>query len=206
MLPFTSNHLSMERGILYGLGVHSHSLVVFDPFARELENANKVVFAKSGAGKSYACKVEALRALLLGIGYYVIDPEDEYRRLCDAVGGQYVGLSGSSPQHINPFDLPPVSPTAADAAEPDGESSRDALAEQILGLQGLLALMLADRDRTLDQREKGALDSALYETYRRAGITPDPRTQTRTAPVLRDLYAVLREQGDTYGLADRLAR
>jgi type IV secretory pathway VirB4 component len=207
MLPFTSNHLSMERGILYGLGVHSHSLVIFDPFSRELENANKVVFAKSGAGKSYACKVEALRALLLGIEYYVIDPEDEYRRLCDAVGGQYVALSGSSPQHINPFDLPPqVSATTPERVDPMVDPPRDALTEQILALQGMLGLMLGDRNRTLDQREKGALDTALYETYRRAGITADPRTHGRPPPVLRDLYVLLREQADIYGLADRLAR
>lgn len=206
MLPFTSNHLSMERGILYGLGVHSHSLVVMDPFARTLENANKVVFAKSGAGKSYACKVEALRALLLGIEYYVIDPEDEYRRLCAAVGGQVVNLSGGSAQRINPFDLPPVVATSrADAGESRGEADRDPLTEQVLSLQGLLGLMLADRGRTLDQREKGALDAALYETYSRVGITSDVRTHARQAPVLRDLHAVLSE-GDPHGLADRLAR
>jgi type IV secretory pathway VirB4 component len=207
MLPFTANHFSMDRGILYGLGVHSHALVIFDPFARELENANKVVFAKSGAGKSYACKVEALRALLLGIDYYVIDPEDEYRRLCDAVGGQYVGLSGTSPQRINPFDLPAhASAVTTDDADAQSESARDPLAEQILALQGLLGLMLADRNRPLDQREKGALDTALYATYDRVGITADPRTHGRPAPVLRDVADVLQEQGNPYGLADRLAR
>ncbi len=199
MIPFTSSHLSMERGILYGVSVHNHSLVVFDPFSRELENANKVVFAKSGAGKSYACKVEALRALLLGIEYYVIDPEDEYRRVCDAVGGQYIRLSGTSSHHINPFDLPAAAP------RDDGEA-RDPLAERLLALQGLLGLMLADRGSSLSQREKGALDAALLETYRRAGISRDPRTHSRPAPVLRDLYAVLREQGDAHGLADRLER
>jgi hypothetical protein len=158
MLPFASGHLSMDRGLLYGVGVHSHSLVIVDPFSRALENANKVVFAKSGAGKSDACKVEALRALLLGIEYHVIDPEDEYRRICAAVEGQYLRLSGSSPQHINPFDLPPA----------DGSDglSRDALAEKVLALQGLLGLMLADRGATLGQQEKEALDAALYETYR----------------------------------------
>jgi len=199
MIPFTSSHLSMERGILYGLSVHNSSLVVFDPFSRELENANKVVFAKSGAGKSYACKVEALRALMLGIEYYVIDPEDEYRRVCEAVGGQYVRLSGTSPNHINPFDLP------AATARPDPEA-RDPLAERLLALQGLLGLMLADRGSTLNQREKGALDAALLETYRRAGIERGLTTHGRPAPVLRDLYGVLREQGDPHGLADRLER
>ena len=199
MIPFTSSHLSMDRGILYGVSVHNSSLVVFDPFSRELENANKVVFAKSGAGKSYACKVEALRALMLGIEYYVIDPEDEYRRVCEAVGGQYVRLSGTSPNHINPFDLP----AASARSDPD---ARDPLAERLLALQGLLGLMLADRGSTLSQREKGALDAALLETYRRAGITRDATTHGQPAPVLRDLYSVLRDQGDPHGLADRLER
>jgi conjugal transfer ATP-binding protein TraC len=207
MIPFTSSHLSMERGILYGVSVHNNSLVIFDPFSRELENANKVVFAKSGAGKSYACKVEALRALMLGIEYYVIDPEDEYRRVCEAVGGQYIRLSGTSSHHINPFDLPAAAPK-------DDREARDPLAERLLTLQELLGLMLADRGSTLGQRERGALDAALLETYRRAGITRDPRTHSRPAPVLRDLYAVLREQGDPHGpstslrasLADRLER
>ena len=199
MIPFTSSHVSMERGILYGVSVHNNSLVIFDPFSRELENANKVVFAKSGAGKSYACKVEALRALMLGVEYYVIDPEDEYRRVCDAVGGQYVRLSGTSSHHINPFDLP--------VAAPRGErDARDPLTERLLALQGLLGLMLADPGSTLGQREKGALDAALHETYQRAGIGRDPRSHSRPAPVLRDLYGVLRERDDPYGLADRLER
>ena len=137
MIPFTSSHLSMERGILYGINVHNNSLVVFDPFSRDLENANKVVFAKSGAGKSYACKVEALRALMLGVEYYVIDPEDEYRQVCEAVGGQYIRLSSTSPHHINPFDVPAVSGDDGEAADP--------LAERLLALQGLLGLMLVRR-------------------------------------------------------------
>jgi type IV secretory pathway VirB4 component len=200
MIPFTSSHLSMEQGILYGISVHNNSLVIFDPFSRELENANKVVFAKSGAGKSYACKVEALRALMLGVEYYVIDPEDEYRRVCEAVGGQYIRLSGTSSHRINPFDLPVAGLLT------DGEGAVDPLTERLQSLQGLLGLMLADRGTTLSQREKGALDAALLETYRRAGITRDPRTHSQPAPVLRDLHTVLREQGDPNGLADRLER
>ncbi len=199
MIPFTSSHLSMERGILYGVSAHSNSLIIFDPFSRELENANKVVFAKSGAGKSYACKVEALRALMLGVEYYVIDPEDEYGRICDAVDGQFVRLAGTSPHRINPFDLP------RDTTGVRGEE-RDPLTERILALQGLLGLMLADRGATLGQREKGVLDAALRDTYEQAGISRDPRTHLRPAPVLRDLHAVLRAKGDQYGLADRLER
>ncbi len=197
MIPFTSSHLTMQTGILYGISVHNNALVIFDPFSQELENANKVVFAKSGAGKSYACKVEALRALMRGVAYYVIDPEDEYRRVCDEVGGQYVRLSGSSAHHINPFDL---------ATGMQRGETHDALTDRLLALQGLLGLMLADHGGSLTQRERGALDRALRTTYERAGIIRDPATHHRPAPVLRDLYQVLREEDDPLGLADRLER
>ena len=202
MIPFTSSALATGRGLLYGESVHNSSLVVFDPFGADQENANKVVFAKSGAGKSYACKVEALRALLLGVEYYVIDPEDEYGRICEAVGGQMVRLSGGSPVRINPFDLPPGGPEPA-GADPD---ARDPLAERVLALQGLLALMLAGPGQSLGQHERGVLDRALYESYRRAGITADPATHDRPAPVLRDLVRVLEGSGDEHGLAGRLER
>ena len=197
MIPFSSSQLAVERGLLYGENVHSSSLVIFDPFAESQENANKVVFAKSGAGKSFACKVEALRALLLGIEYYVIDPEDEYGRLCEAVGGQMIRLAGNSPHRINPFDLP---------REAAGDDTRDALASRVLALLGLLGLMLAEPGESLGRAERGALDSALYECYRRAGITADPATHGRPAPVLRDLLPVLREREEPHGLADRLGR
>jgi len=188
-------NLAVDRGLLYGENVHNHSLVIFDPFGSDQENANKVVFAKSGAGKSYACKVEALRALLFGIEFIVIDPEDEYGRICEAVGGQMVRLSGASPHHINPFDLPAAS-----------DDERDVLSERVLVLLGLLGLMLADPGAVLTQQERGALDAAIYEAYRNAGITEDRATHGRPPPVLGDLLDVLRESDDPHGLADRLER
>ncbi len=197
MIPFSSSQLTVERGLLYGENAHNGSLVIFDPFAADQENANKVVFAKSGAGKSFACKVEALRALLLGIEYYVIDPEGEYGRICEAVGGQTVHLSGSSPHAINPLDLP---------ARAAGDEAGDALAARVLALGGLLGLMLQEPGSRLGRAERGVLDAALYECYRRAGITADPATHGRPAPLLRDLLLVLRERGEPHGLAERLAR
>ncbi|MBV9279176.1 MAG: DUF87 domain-containing protein, partial [Chloroflexi bacterium] len=119
LFPFASSSLSMERGVLYGIALHNHSPVIVDPFAEGLENANLVVFATSGAGKSYFTKLMALRNLLLDVEFLVIDPEDEYRALCQAVGGQYIRLASTSSQHLNPFDLPPST---------DEEDRRDPLA------------------------------------------------------------------------------
>ncbi|MBI4496698.1 MAG: ATP-binding protein, partial [Chloroflexi bacterium] len=178
---------------------HNHSPVLVDPFDESLENANTVIFAKSGAGKSFFTKLMALRNLLVGVDFLVIDPEDEYRTLCAAVGGQYVRLASSSAQHINPFDLPP-----ADTSE----EGRDPLSEQVAALQGLLELMLAEPGRRLSAHEGAVLDQALYQTYARAGITGDPASHSQPTPVLADLYTVLREcPGDVAAdLATRLRR
>ncbi|MCW5880718.1 MAG: ATP-binding protein [Anaerolineae bacterium] len=199
MFPFSSSTLTMERGVLYGIARHNHSPVIVDPFDDSLENANAVIFAKSGAGKSYFTKLMALRNLLLGVEFLVIDPEDEYRSLCQAVGGQYIRLASSSGQHLNPFDLPPAT---------DDEDERDPLAEHVAALLGLLEIMLAERGAALSVQERAILDRALYQTYASAGITDDPATHSRPAPLLRDLHATLSAIGtDTAtSLATRLRR
>lgn len=181
--PFSASALSTETGVLYGTARHNNSPVIFDPFDPALENANLVVFAKSGAGKSYFTKLMALRNLMAGVDFVVVDPEDEYRRVCEAVGGQYVRLAIASPHHLNPFDLPP-----ADAGDAEG---RDPLAERVAALIALLEVMLAGSGRPLGPRERALLDRALYRTYARAGVTPDPATHGRPAPLLRDLRDTL---------------
>jgi len=199
MFPFSSSSLTMERGVLYGIARHNHSPVIVDPFDESLENANMVVFATSGAGKSYFTKLTALRNLLLGVDFLVIDPEDEYRALCTAVDGQYVRLASSSAQHLNPFDLPP--------ADQD-EDARNPLAEQVAALLALLEIMLAEPGHGLTSHERALLDRALYATYAAAGITDEVLTHHRPPPLMRDLHAVL---ADTPGevamsLAARLRR
>ena len=203
--PFAAATLSMPQGILYGVASDG-GLILLDPFSPELENANQVVFAKSGAGKSYACKLQALRLFELGHSVYVIDPENEWRTLCEAAGGATIRIAPGSPQHMNPFDLPVV--------QGEGERDRrDPLAEHVLTLLSLLDLMLADHTVgaavTLSQREKSFLEKAIYETYRRVGISADAATHGQPAPLLADLAAVITGGvvgRDTFHLAERLSR
>ncbi len=197
--PFSSSTLTMERGVLYGIAKHNASPVIFDPFDPSLENANAVVFAKSGAGKSYFTKLMALRSLLFGVDFLVIDPEDEYRTLCDAIGGQYIRLASSSGQYLNPFDLP---------LPDDDWEGRDLLAELVAALLVLLEIMLAEPGRPLGSYERAILDRALYRTYAAKGIGPDPATHGRPAPLMRDLLAALAgEPGETAAeLPNRLQR
>ena len=189
--PFTSSELTNNEGIMYGINEHNDSLIIFDRFS--LENANMVVFAKSGAGKSYMVKLEILRSLLFDTEVIVIDPEDEYRKLCTALGGTYIDFSFTSPSRINPFELPQL-------AEPDGNE----LAMKIISLHSLLKIMVGD----MTPQEEALLDRALVSTYQMKGITRDPTTHSLEAPLMEDLYKALNgmEEAVARGLADRLEK
>lgn len=202
--PFTSADLTQEKGILYGINMHNTGLVIFDRFT--LENANMVVFAKSGAGKSFAVKLEALRSMMVGSEILIIDPENEYQRLCDAVGGSYIRLSLNSDVRINPFDLPKVV---------DSEDANDALRANLVTLHGLFRLMLGGSGvgpngqvvPALTPAEEADLDQALIDTYARAGITSDPLTHQSTPPTILNLYDTLLHMGGSGpALAQRLKK
>jgi type IV secretory pathway VirB4 component len=192
--PFTSADLTQDNGILYGVNMHNNGLVIFDRFS--LENANLAVFAKSGAGKSFTVKLEALRTMMMGADILIIDPENEYQKLCDAVGGSYIHLSLNSDTRINPFDLPRV------VDSDDGESA-DALRANLVTLHGLLRQMLgagqiaADGSTVniLSPSEEADLDQALIDTYARVGIMSDPLTHNSQPPVMADLYDTLAHMG-----------
>lgn len=189
--PFTTSELTSNEGIMYGINEHNDSLIVFDRFS--LENANSVVFAKSGSGKSYFVKLEAIRSMMFGTQIIVIDPEREYLKLAEAVGGSYINFSSDSPVKINPFDL--------SALAQEGENE---LGEKILSLTGFLKLVLGQ----LNASQSAILDRALSSTYRLKGITADPRTQKLPAPLMEDLYKVLvgMEDPSAQEIAFRLER
>ncbi|MEA5358247.1 DUF87 domain-containing protein [Amycolatopsis sp., V23-08] len=198
--PFTSPDLpppdptsvGAPSGVLYGFNVGSQGLVHHDRFA--LDNHNSVILGRSGAGKSYLVKLELLRSLYRGIEIHVIDPEDEYARLAAAVGGTYVHL-GAEQVRLNPMDLPIHT-------RPDGRRTapRDALIRRSLFLHTVISVLLGSEIAATD---RAALDRAITATYQRAGITSDPRTWTRPAPLLADLAEVLAEAGGA-DLAARL--
>jgi len=202
--PFTSADLTDNQGILYGINMHNNGLVIFDRF--RLENANMVVFAKSGAGKSFTVKLEALRSMMLGSEVIIIDPENEYQKLADAVGGSYIRLSLNSQTRINPFDLPRVI---------GNDEADDALRANLVTLHGLFRLMLGGSQVTaagvamtaLNPAEEADLDQALIDTYARVGITSDPLTHNSTPPTISDLYDTLLHMGGSGpSLAQRLRK
>ena len=187
--------------------MHNSGLVIFDRFS--LENSNSVVFAKSGAGKSFAVKLEALRSLMLGTEVLIIDPENEYERMADSVDGAYIRLSLNSSTRINPFDLPKAIVT---------DEGDNAMRSNLITLHGLFRLMMGGAQAqliggnttlmpALSPVEEADLDTALIGTYAKAGITSDPLTHTGQPPTISDLYEILLHMGGTGPqLAQRLRK
>jgi len=172
--PFTSAMLTQDKGIMYGINEQNGSLIIFDRYS--LENANEVVFGKSGSGKSYLIKLEALRQFMFGTEVIIIDPEGEYDILANTLGGEHVSFTPSDPVKINPFDLSGMY-----------EEGENELGLKILSLHGLLKIVMGK----LDAAEDAILDRAVVEAYRQKGITIDPATQKNTPPLMEDLYKVL---------------
>ena len=193
--PFTSATLSSNDGILYGLNRHNNSLVLFDRF--NLENANSVVFAKAGAGKSYLVKLEALRSLMFGTDVIIIDPENEYQPLCEAVGGNFLRMSLDSDKRMNPFDLPKPGEGTLSSA-----SGEDILRSNVTTLHGLLALMLGG----VTPEEDAVLEKAIFETYALKDITADIESHKNEPPLLKDLQAVLQNMTGAEGTVSKISK
>ena len=191
--PFVSFDLSSNEGILYGVNQHNNSLVLFDRF--DLPNANEVIFAKSGSGKSYFQKLEIMRYLMLGVDIIVIDPENEYKTLSKAVGGSFFNVSLASENHINFLDLPQPR---------KDEKPADVIRSNIINLVGLMRIMLGG----LTPEEDSIMDQALTETYAAKDITPesDPSTWQANIPLMSDLAAILETMEGSESLLHRIRK
>jgi len=191
IFPFVSFDLSANEGILYGINLHNSSLILFDRFS--LENANSVIFAKSGGGKSYCVKLEILRSLMIGVDGIVIDPENEFKTLAEAVDGSFLNISLSSPLHINPFDLP---------LPREDEPAENVLRSNVINLVGLIRIMFGG----LTPEEDAIIDRALTEVYAAKDITPetDPSLWQERTPLMSDLESVLEGMEGADSLVRRL--
>jgi len=188
--PFATASLTKNEGILYGINEHDGSLIIFDRFT--LENANSVILGKSGGGKSFLVKLETLRLLMMGVDVIILDPENEYQKLSQSMGGEYVVFSTTSQYKINPFELNTEGATA------------DELSNKILDLHSLMKVIMGD----LTPSQDALLDRSLVLTYKQKGITNDPESFKNEPPLLEDLYKVFigMETPEARELADRLEK
>ncbi|OGY44253.1 MAG: conjugal transfer protein TraC, partial [Candidatus Buchananbacteria bacterium RIFCSPHIGHO2_01_FULL_40_35] len=190
--PFVSSDLTSDSGVLFGINRHNNSLILFDRFS--LQNANSVVFATSGAGKSYAIKLEVLRSLMFGTEIIIIDPEREYKHLCDAAGGTYIDVSLNSESKINPFDLPR---SIGEDARPD-----DIIRGAVITVKGLIKLMIGD----ITPEEDSLIDRALLETYAKKDITATSDLSRIEPPVMQDFQEILEGMENAENIVLRLKK
>lgn len=198
--PFISSDLTSDHGVLYGINRHNNSLVLFDRFS--MPNANFVVFATSGSGKSYFSKLEVLHSLMMGTDVIIIDPEKEYKHLSDAVGGTYINISLSSQSKINPFDLP--RPSSKE------ERTADIIRSGVITIKGLLKIMIGrhfDKGiRGFTPQEDSLIDRALLETYAKRDIVPGCDLTKVSMPTMSDLQDILIGMEGGEDLAERLKK
>lgn len=200
--PFISSDLTSDNGILYGVNRHNNSLIIFDRFS--LQNANSVVFATSGAGKSYTIKLEILRSLMMGVDVIVIDPEMEYNHLSEAVGGTYINVSLASDAKVNPFDLP--------RAIGEGTRVEDIIRSAVITIKGLLRLMIGvpigeSGKLGFTPEEDAILDRALIESYAKKDITPDTLSLADVEPpIMQDFQDVLEGMEGSANIVARLKK
>ncbi|MBI4457885.1 ATP-binding protein [Candidatus Uhrbacteria bacterium] len=190
--PFISADLTSDNGILFGINRHNNSLILFDRFS--MQNANYIVFATSGAGKSYTVKLEILRSLMVGVEVIVIDPEMEYKHLSDAVGGTFINISLASDAKINPFELP--------RAVGEQVTTEDIIRSAVITAKGLLRIMFG----TVTPQEDSILDRALLETYAKKDITPDSDLSQVESPIMQDFQQVLEGMEGTADLTIKLKK
>lgn len=189
--PFISSELTDNKGILYGVNRQNAGLIIFDRYS--MPNYNSVIFATSGAGKSYATKLEILRTLMFDTEVIVIDPEREYEYLAESVGGRYFNISLSSMHHINPFDVPVPGPD---------ESPSDVLRSNIIHLVGLFRIILGG----LSPEEDSIVDRAITETYALKDITVNSDFTKAEPPLMSDFEMVLASMEGAGSLIERLRK
>lgn len=189
--PFISSELTDNKGILYGVNRQNAGLILFDRYS--MPNYNSVIFATSGAGKSYATKLEILRTLMFETEVIVIDPEREYEYLAESVGGRYFNISLSSEHHINPFDIPIPGPD---------EAPSDVLRSNIIHLVGLFRILLGG----LTPEEDSIIDRAITETYALKDITATSDFTKAEAPLMSDFEMVLASMEGAGSLIERLRK
>jgi type IV secretory pathway VirB4 component len=189
--PFISSELSMERGILLGINLQDSSLVIFDRFA--FENAHMVIFARSGAGKSYTSKIEIMRSLMMGQDVIVLDPENEYQSIAEVYGGSFIPISLRSEHHINPFDMPPLL---------KDEDPSEVYKEKLNDIVGLLQVIVK---REFSAEELTIIDRALNQTYASFNILPTTDfSKVEVFPTLNDFVKVLKSIEGGEKIADEL--
>lgn len=155
-------------------------------------NPHGLIIAESGSGKTYV--VSGLLAQELALGrdaILILDPKfQEYRQIVTALDGAYISLSGRAGYHINPLELPFLSPErVAEVAVLE----EDLLGQRIGVVKALITREMKQMGTHVDAVGMAQIEEAIAAAYAAYGITSDPRTFNRAMPTFSDVQAQLEE-------------
>ena len=205
--PFISSSIFDEKGLFIGKNIYNNSLIFVDRYNTEkYKNANMCIFGTSGAGKSFYTKLLILRARLLGIEQFVIDPEREYVNLTKELNGTEIRIGPSSKTYVNIFDI-------REESLEDGEKGY--LATKISKLIGFFNLIFGE----LNEEEKAILEEKIIEVYNEKNINFDDVSlfnenknsiiskkfkSSLDMPILEDFYNILKNDEKTKKISIKL--
>lgn len=179
-LPFTTATLNDPDGIFYGITIGGEK-IRFDRFSKTSKNFNGIIFATSGAGKSFSAKLEAYRSLFRGVNVYVIDPEGEFKSLCNAVGGTNIDINPESPTKVNPLQF-----------FSSNVDSKEVMRTHLGVVKGLLKIWLSSKTYN-----RGIISKAVNNAYASKGIIlEDPSTYSKEPPTVSDLITSFEKEGN----------
>lgn len=192
--PFSSSGYNDGTGYYFGRDT-SGGLIVLDTWKRgnDRTNTNMVIMGVAGVGKSTAVKHIALAEYMKGTKIIFVDPEREYKELCEALEGDWINAGGGSNGRINPLQIRPTPIDDDDDVYKDEGFGMGDMAIYIKNLEIFFSLYLP----SLTDRERAILKDCIIELYNNFNITWDTditKLKNEDFPVFSDLYELVNKK------------
>ena len=158
--PFRVQEIFDKGGIYYGENAISHNLIMVNK--ANLLNQSAFLLGVPGSGKSFSAKeLIVFLSLSTDDDILICDPEGEYSALVKAMGGEVIGISASSKDHINAMDM----------AEGYGDGANPVVDKS----EFILSLFEQLDKKGLGPKEKSIIDrctALVYDDYNKTGVVP----------------------------------
>ncbi len=187
MIPYAVRDIRAFQGMYYGINAVSGNLILHSRLSTSGSvNPNSAILGMPGAGKSFAAKREMINVLLnTDDEVYVIDPEREYKVLCENFGGSNVKIATGTQNYINPFDI--------NINNVDDEGETDPVKQKSAFIETIMEIMAGGKFG-LDPKELSIIDRCVNKIYAehvdyltRNGKAND----VKNAPTMLDFYKAL---------------
>ncbi len=181
-IPFISSSCAIRKGVLLGKEEETKTPVYVDFDA--LPNKHFFILGTSGSGKSYTAKYLLIQLFIaMDARIYVLDPNSEYKELCNRFGGQTIELSRYSDSIINIFDL-----------------ANEDFGSKMLSLISIFDIIIGG----MSESQKGVLNQMLLQTYELKGIfQSDPSTWNKEPPTFSDFYTIVQKNRKDLSKSDK---